>query len=138
MKLLRTKTDKADAKIICSYGKEQSPDLWQPKEEAINLIQQKLSTQELFIKQLTAFKNKLEALNHNVNSDKGCIRMVKQEIRNIETKIKKLDSEIETMVIENYENQYKLLKTIPGIGRKTAATLIAITGGFKNFDNHRS
>ena len=137
MKLLRTKTDKADAKIICSYGKEQAPTTWEPKDEVIHSIRQKLSTQELFIKQRTAFQNKLESLVQDENADKSCTRMVKQEIQNITRKIDKLDEEVENIIMKTYNVQYKLLRTIPGIGRKTAATLIAITSCFELFESHR-
>ena len=118
MKLMRTKTDKADAQLICTYGKEQSPAMWKPKESVIHKIRQKLSTQELFIKQRTSFKNKLESFNQDCNVDKSCVRMVKQEIRNISNKIDKLDDEVEDIIMNIYKEQYKLLLTIPGIGKK--------------------
>ena len=137
MKLIRTKTDKADAKIICQFGKEQKPEYWQPKEKVIHQLRQKLSTQEFFIKQRTSFQNKLEALNHDENADKSCVRMTKQEIRNIDKKIYLLDREIEVLVKENYSQQFNMIKTIPGVGKKTAATLIAITNAFRSFENHR-
>ena len=137
MKLLRTKTDKADAKTICLYGIEQKPTLWQPKEDSIHSIRQKLSTQKLFTKQRTVFLNKLESLVQDENADKTCVKMVKQEIRNINSKISKLEKEVEDIILKFYKKEYKLLITIPGIGMKTASTLIAITSCFELFSSHR-
>lgn len=137
MKLRRTKTDKADARLICEYGHEQHPETWEPKSKPIRQIKDKLSTQEFFIKQKTMLYNKLESLSQEEGADEGCKRMVKQEISNISRKIDKLSEEIEVLVNTSYKQQYRLLLTIPGVGSKTAATLIAVTNGFTLFESHK-
>ena len=137
MKLSRTKTDKADAKLICLYGVEQKPELWKPKDESINRILQKSSTINFLTRHRTAFLNKKESLEQDPNYDRTCLKMIKQEIRNITQKIDKIEDEIDVLVRLNYNEINILLRSIPGIGNKTAVMLIALTGGFKNFANYR-
>jgi transposase len=36
-----------------------------------------------------------------------------------------------------YGNTYKALQTVQGIGLKSAAILIAVTGNFKNFNHYK-
>lgn len=137
MKLSRTKTDKADAKLICLYGMEQKPELWKPKDESINKILQKSSTINFLTRQRTSFLNKKESLEQDPNYDRTSLRMIKQEIKNITKKIEKIEDEISALVRLYYNEINMLLRSIPGIGNKTAVMLIALTGGFKNFGNYR-
>jgi transposase len=39
--------------------------------------------------------------------------------------------------IEKYNSSYQAIKSIPGIGPKSASILIAVTGNFKKFENYK-
>jgi transposase len=51
--------------------------------------------------------------------------------------IEQFEKEIETIILEKYEKTAKALQTIPGIGPKSSAILIALTNNFKKFQNYK-
>src|SRR5215210_2913480 len=61
MRLLRAKTDQADAKLIAAYGQCEQPGLWTPPLQFISELQQESAVLEGLIKQRTAIKNQQEA-----------------------------------------------------------------------------
>lgn len=48
-----------------------------------------------------------------------------------------LESEIERLALEEFEQTIECLTSIPGIGIKTAIMLIVITDNFKKFEHHK-
>jgi transposase len=57
MRLVRTKTDKADAITIAQYGKAEMPALWQPVPEHLSEVQQEMTLVEQLLKHRTALGN---------------------------------------------------------------------------------
>lgn len=137
MRMIRTKTDKKDAEMIRQYGVTEQPSLWQPDEKAISRLKQLNTVIELMDKNCTAYSNQLEALEQMPDADKAVLRDLKGMIRQTEKMRDKLHQEMESTVLEHYNDTYHALQTIKGIGSKTAAMLIAITGNFKKFNHYR-
>ena len=48
-----------------------------------------------------------------------------------------MESELGSIVNEIFPEQFRLLKTIPGIGAKTAAVMLVCCRGMENFQTHR-
>lgn len=137
MKLQVNKTDKADAKMIAQYASEQPLKLWEPEPEYIIQCKALNSTMEIYFKQSTALKNKLQALqSHGVNSGL-LIKSLKRQIKQIAKEIDLLEQEIESLIKQYDGALLTNISSIPGIGKKTAMLLIAHTNGFKAFDNHK-
>jgi transposase len=138
MKMSRTKTDKKDAIMICEYGQNQKPERWQPDADYIKEMNNVLTTIEGYEKMATQLSNRMEAedqldVKNNVAAES------KQSLSKIiEIEIKKLMQELERIAIQNCTETLDRLKTIPGIGTKTALVLIAITGNFEYFDDVRA
>jgi len=52
-------------------------------------------------------------------------------IEKIEKSIKELEKEIKELTKKNYQEEYKLLKSIPGVSDRVIGVVISIFGGFK-------
>ncbi len=137
MKLNQIKTDKSDAKMICLYGEEQSPQLWYPDPPFIEECKMIQTVTQLYFKQSTATKNKLHSLNSRGYSAGKMIRSLKRNLRQIQKEIDLLETEMELLIQEHAANTLVSLKSIPGIGTKTAILLIITTNSFKNFQSYK-
>jgi len=137
MKMKRTKTDKADARLISQYGESEKPELWERKELGILKIKNIYSIIESLQKELTVWKNKKEAAVQDKNFGKQEMNEINELIEYHSNKINKLEKELEKHVKAEYPEEEKILKSISGIGPKTTAVLIAITNAFRNFENCR-
>lgn len=65
------------------------------------------------------------------------ISSLKCQLKSIQKEIKLLETEMELLIKTNQQEFYIRLKTIPGIGKKTAILLIVITNGFKDFESSK-
>lgn len=137
MNLRRTKTDKADAKIIASYGQKEKPALWQPLAPYLMTLQQMESLLELQIKNLTAHKNQLHSFEATGMADPFVRAELKRSIQHAEKVIVKTEAKILEIIDNEHKSMLKNLTSIPGIGKKTAIALIVATGGFTRFDSHK-
>ena len=137
MRMIRTKTDKKDALMIREYGVTENPTLWIPDEPAIIKLKQLNAAIELLDKQTTASKNQLEAFKEMPGTDKGLLKYLQKIIDHTNKKKEKLEVDMEKLSADVYGESFKALQTVPGIGSKTASMLIAISGNFKKFENHK-
>lgn len=133
--MLRTKTDKADSKLLAEFGKTFEPELWKPKEDYCVELQQLIKYQDKIILRETAVKNQLEAIEHSVVQNEFTKRKLHEELNKIQSDIKETEKEMERLILLHEKDNYKRLQSIPGIGKKTAIVLIAITQGMENFDS---
>jgi transposase len=137
MRMMRTKTDKKDASMIREYGQMENPKLWQPDAPGVTKLKQLNASVELLDKHLTALSNQLEAFKEMPDTDKGLLKALVKIISINEKAKDKLENEMEQVALREYEDSYKKLQTIPGIGPKSAAMLIAVTGNFKKFNHYK-
>ena len=135
MRMVKTKTDKKDAMMIALYGQSELPALWQPNEKHVMQLQQNHTAIEGLQKQSTMLNNQLEAFSQIPDNDKEVMRELRALLKTIKVKKAKLEGRMLEIVKVHYETTFNSLKTIPGIGQKTAIILIAITNNFKKFDD---
>jgi transposase len=138
MKLTRTKTDKKDAQMICQYGEEQKPEFWQPDPYYIKEMNGILTTLESLEKIATQVSNQMEAENQLDVINKTARKSKERLLAHTEDEIALLIEDLETLAKKHCPETLSRLKTIPGIGTKTAIVLIAITGNFQYFDDVRA
>jgi transposase len=137
MKLQQNKTDKSDSRMIALYGQEQSLRKWKPAPEHIEHCRQLQSVIELYLKQNTSLKNQIQSFE-SLGITKGILmQSLKRQLERIRKEIALLESEVETLLRQHEADLYVNLNSIPGIGKKTAALLIILTNGFRNFENYR-
>lgn len=137
MKMARTKTDKADSRLIMEYAESENPPLWAPTDASCVKARNCLAAIDLYQRQITALGNEIEALEHSAVSDGEVMKSLKKSLKALEKEVSKLEAEMDGLVESFAPKQSAELQSIPGIGRKTAATLISATEGMKGFHNYR-
>lgn len=130
-----TKTDSTDACLIADFGERFKPEPYRFPSEKMMILKQKKTVLRQLQKQLTATKNLQSSLEPLPVRDKKCLQSLKQTVSFLEKQIKYLQQEMEEVVSDVFEKQFKALTTIKGIGVTLATALIVSTGGFTYFDN---
>jgi transposase len=137
MKLSKVKTDKADAKAICEYATINEVPLYTARNKHQAECLQILSMLDIYIKQSTALKNKMHGEKTLGKPSKAVFHSLNRTLKAVQGEMKVLEDRLMDLVKEEQQKQLTLLKSIPGMGNKTAMHLIVITNGFSNFENAR-
>ena len=130
-KLCRVKTDKADSLLIAQFCLAMQPDLWHPI--------------PLHIKELQQLANHLNALTDIKIQENNRLDAASDRVAlNIQAHIRFLDNQIREVeqLIANHikghqdlEDKNKLLASIPGIGEKTIAVILAFFSDVEKFSS---
>jgi transposase len=110
MKLSKVKTDKSDAKSICEYAMFNDVPLYTAKDE--NQAEKTLGLPS-------------KAVYHSLN----------RSLKSLQREIKNLEQRLTQLVKQHQQEQLTHLKSIPGMGSKTAIMLIILTDGFTRFES---
>ena len=132
-KLVRTKTDKVDARLIAEFCFERCPDPWKAPSRAEQMLRamvlrinalQNMRTQEI---------NRLEVARDNVKTGiENHIAWLEQEIKKLSVSIKNhIDSD------PDLKEKQELLSSVPGLGERTIPILLSYYADITRFDNAR-
>ncbi|MFP5313035.1 MAG: IS110 family transposase [Actinomycetes bacterium] len=131
--LVRTKTDRVDAQLIASFCCERSPALWQ----APSASKQALRAMVL----------RLDALQNMRTQESNRLEVAREAVKaGIASHIAWLDKEIDQLARQirqhmdndpDLKDKQELLDSIPGLGERTIACLLAFYGDLQRFDNAR-
>jgi transposase len=143
MGLKRGKSDKADAKEIASYAWLRREILVPSIPPAKNLIelQRMMSLREQLVKQATALKNLrcgMEQLTGK-NSPDFSLAQIGETIDHLEAQARKVEKAMEAL-IKNDDDMlvnYKLSKTVKGVGMILAIQMLLHTHNYTRFANWR-
>jgi len=137
MHLSKIKTDKSDSKMIRDYAEARSPGLWfgQSKTQQESLQLSRLLS--VYTKQSTQLKNKIHGESVLGNPSKSVDSSLRRQLKSLENEMKTIEIKLLKNVKSEYEDSLKLLKTIPGIGDKTALMLLVFTDGFHRFESSK-
>jgi len=135
MKQQKVKTDKHDARMIALYGEEQSPRLWEPEPAFIEKGKLITTLIQMYVKQQTQLKNKLENLRSSGVKKGVMVRSLVLQLKRIKVEIKKLETGLEELLKEHSPDVLTNIRSIPGIGKKTAMLMMVTTNNFRDFDN---
>ncbi len=132
-RLVRTKTDKVDAKLIADFCKERSPDVWEPPSPAERTLR--------------ALALRLESLQAMCTQETNRLAVSRDVVKaNIESHIDWLNAEVKAIKKQirdhidddpDMKNKQELLDTVPGLGERTIATLLAFSMHPGRFANAR-
>jgi transposase len=137
MRLVRAKTDKSDAVLIAQYGQLENPPLWQPTPQLLLEAAQEMTLVEQLLKQRTALLNQQDAFQQLPSQSEKAENSLKMLITQLTYQIELLEESV-YQKIQVYDSALvDNLRSIPGIGAKTAAVLIMVAKGFSTFTNHR-
>jgi transposase len=137
MHLGKGKSDKKDAQWIRRYGEQNQTAYWQPEESIIVECRQLEQVTEQLIKQRTMTINALEALKRQPVVSDLAVKSLKQTLNMLDKKVKQIQARLLATLEKAFENEIKLLSSIPGIGKKTAGMLLLFAGSFQKIDNYR-
>ena len=135
MKLSKIKTDKSDSKLICEYAGQVELKLWQGNSKTEIECLQIVRALSVYTKQSTMLKNKLHGEAVLGNPSKGVVSSLNRSLKQVKKELETLESKLLTIVKQVHQDLLTRLKTIPGIGPKTAIMLVVLTGGFDRFSS---
>ncbi len=136
MRLIRAKTDKADAKMIAAYGLAENPPAWEPPAAYVLKLQQYEALLHQLQKQRTALLCQTEAFNA-AGMDKEVKQLLQSSIAHLDKQITQIGKMMEGVIKEYHQEMLQKLTSVPGLGKKSAIMLIVLSEGFKKFSNYK-
>jgi transposase len=133
MGLSKVKTDKSDSRLICAYASQADLKLWKGNSKAEVECLQITRALAIYTKQSTMLKNKLHGESVLGDPSKAVVRSLKRSLKQLEKESKILEDKLIDLVNQSHQDLLTRLKSIPGIGPKTAMMLVVLTGGFDRF-----
>lgn len=123
----RAKTDKADAKLLASFGASQLPPASPPPDRAQEQLKALRRHKEWLEEQLQDTRNRLEATQHSPWTPKAVVQSLRQTAKALERQVEEVQKALEALVVsdERWQRQITLLISIPGIGVRTAILLLS-------------
>lgn len=132
-KMVRTKTDQVDARLIASFCAERNPAPWQApsaNEQALRAMVLRLESLQVM---RTQESNRIEVARDVVKPS------IVAHVEWLDVQIKALAKEIREHMDGDagLKNKHALLNSIPGLGERTIAILLAYYANLERFGNAR-
>lgn len=138
----RGKNDKTDSKDIAFYALTHQHKLILSKIPEKDILELKvlIAERDKVVKAINQFKTTSEnqgfmpqeVLESVLKVNKTVIGQLQKALEKLEAKMKEL-----IKANEQLSKQYELITSVPGVGPQTAMYMIAVTKGFKSFENWR-
>lgn len=131
--LVRTKTDRVDARLIAEFCFSQRPEPWQAPTPALRELRALVARRDALNAMRTQEKNRLLVARESVR--KG----IEAHLDYLEKAISEIDTAIRHKIDDDpdLKGQWELLASVPGLGEKTIPVLLSYYGGAARFDNAR-
>jgi len=136
----KAKTDKKDARLIARYAQtEEAGRLeWEPMSTKHARARTIVSILSGISRLATAAGNMKHAVSLAVGKgDKDLLEAMAAISGECSEQRKKLEEELGEIADEIFTDKFRLLKSIPGIGAKTAAVMLVCAKGLDGFESHR-
>jgi transposase len=132
-RLVRTKTDKVDAKLIANFCAERNPTPWQAPSEAELTLRALVLRLDALQAMRTQESNRLEVSREAVRGT------IQSHLDWLDTEIKRLSQAIKGHIDSDpgLKQQRDWLDTIPGLGERTIAIILAYYADTSRFANSR-
>ena len=124
--MVRAKTDRVDAEVLCRFAERMPFEPWQPPTpESLELRALTRRIQAL-TEQRTREKNRLHAARASRSTPASVCQSLKRQIRALDQELDRLGRQVQTQIRHHpaLEGRYRLLLTIPGIGPKSASQIL--------------
>lgn len=120
--LLRNKDDRPDAGLIRRFCEKQQPPAWTPPPAHLRELQALTRHLENLLETRQQQLNRLEGLK-----PKGVVKSLRKLVAYLDAEIARTEKQIEDHIDSHpdLQQQCQLLESIPGIGKRTAAKLLA-------------
>ena len=132
-RLTRSKTDAVDARLIADFCAERQPSPWQARSEAEVTLRALVLRLDALQAMRTQESNRLDVSRDAVRQD------IQQHLDWLDTDIKQLVKSINDHIDHHPDLKQKrsLLNSIPGIGERTSAIILAFYADTNRFANSR-
>jgi transposase len=136
---IKTITDKTCAEAIAQFGLERKLDKWTKPNTIYKNLKQLTREREQVIEERTMVKNQLHAENAEAYPNKDSIKRIETRIKLLSKQEREIQQDIEKCIKKDdqIENEIKNITSIPGIGKLTAAIVLAETNGFELIKNKK-
>lgn len=136
---VKTKTDKVDAKVIAAYGLHCATRRWKPMTENLAHMRTYIRQTCSLIKERTACKNQLHALEHSANTPEMLKRDLLDRIETLTRYIEKYQGETLRIAAKDGEFYSRAVKvaSIKGVSLLTVLAVLCETNGFSLCTNVR-
>lgn len=136
-KMNRAKTDRKDALTIAEYGTMYQPPLWSVPNEKIQEIRQLETYLKGAVKRRQVLMNQFHAFEHGGNFIGYIREKMESQLQGYELDIQQIEDKIHTLIQDTFPELHRNLRSIPGIGPKSAVLMIVTTNGFQDFESHK-
>lgn len=129
--LKRNKTDRTDAKLIAQFCQAIKPDFWNPLSPSVKLLQALVrrldDLQQLYFQEQNRLEMAHEAIKPSIEK---VLQLLASEMAQLQQQVQEHMQQHNELIVKS-----QLLKTIPGLGDKTIAKILAFCGEVNHFDN---
>lgn len=137
--LLRSKTDFVDAKLIQQYGEVIKPALWEPAPEVVRVLQSTLKVLDEVKALQRMEENRLHALERHVEEVGVLQELARERLELLCRQRKVLEASVDQLLkTDLLKASVEVLVSVPGIGKLTAALLLAETTLFQGLHSGRA
>jgi transposase len=131
--LRRTKTDRADAKLIAQFCRDLKPAPWQPSSEEVLELQALTRRLEALEQMVTQEKNRLTITPESLKQDiEAHLTFLEEQMAGVK---KRLQAHIDSHT--TLSEAHQLLVSIVGIGASSASVILAEIGNLAQFSSAR-
>ena len=130
---LRIKTDVADARVLAGFCREKQPPAWTPPSVRERALRALVLRHQALVEIQTQEKNRIQVARPEVIDNLNAhLKWLEQALQDVEKAIAQcIDDD------PDLRNKRELLDSIPGLGERTIAVLLAYCGQDQRFDNAR-
>ncbi len=123
----RAKTDPVDAHFLAAYGESQQPRPSPQPDTEQEQLKSLRRHREWLDRELRATRNRLETARRSPWASPSVLESLERTIRGLEEELGHIAEEEEQVVQQSprWAHQVALLRTIPGVGKKTAIMLLS-------------
>ena len=131
--LARNKTDTVDARFLALYAQRAELEPWTPPDPALRELRALVERLQALLDMRQQELNRLEAIGQ---SEAGQVAgMVREHVAWLDRQIARVESDIDDHIDGHpqLKRDAELIRSIPGIGEKTAARILAYIGDVRRF-----
>jgi transposase len=117
------KTDKLDAAVLAHFAEAVRPEVRELATQAAQVLQELITRRQQLVEILSAERNRLSAARTT-----QARAYIETHIDWLSDRVKELDQQIQAHLQESaqWQRQVQLLQSVPGVGKVTASTLVAM------------
>lgn len=137
--LRRGKTDKMDAELIAHYGEKMHPARWMPADHDREALRALIHEREAVVSLITLEKGRQHAWDHREQAQELVIELGRARLALLAQQRAALELALDACVAESsgLQEQVNLLSSVPGIGKLTAAIVLAETSHLRDVQHSR-